>query len=83
MLGTDGRSLIIEVKKHKDPIGSAIVDILIERTAIFAAENPDRGVQACLLATGGFRQSAMDACKGEVATAETINYVHKTWPVPG
>jgi len=78
---TDGRTLIIEVKKHKNPITRPIVSVLAERAHTFAAENPDRVVMPALLATGGFNTDALQACENaKIATATTINYVHKVWP---
>nr|MDJ0841384.1 hypothetical protein [Acidobacteriota bacterium] len=79
---TDGRTLIIEVKKHREPVGSDIITTLAERAAGFAKENPDRIVQPCILATGGFREDALDACKDKIGTATTIDYVHKSWSTP-
>ena len=79
---TDGRTLIIEVKKHREPVGSDIITTLTERAAGFARENPDRIVQPCILATGGFREDALDACKNKIGTATTIDYVHKSWSTP-
>ncbi|MDJ0837255.1 MAG: hypothetical protein QNK37_12110 [Acidobacteriota bacterium] len=80
--GVDDRTLIIEVKKHKDPIESKVVSTLTEHAATFAAEHPDRVVVPCILATGGFSREAIDACKArEIGMAETINYVHKSWSV--
>ncbi|MDJ0842587.1 MAG: hypothetical protein QNK37_39170, partial [Acidobacteriota bacterium] len=49
--GIDERTLIIEVKKHKNPIDASAVTTLSERAATFAAEHPDRVVIPCLLAT--------------------------------
>nr|MDJ0841125.1 restriction endonuclease [Acidobacteriota bacterium] len=80
--GTDGRTLMIEVKKHKDPIDSDVVTRLAERAALFAVENPDRTVQPCILATGGFRPETLDACKNKIGTAAAIDYVHKSWSTP-
>ncbi|MDJ0836308.1 MAG: hypothetical protein QNK37_07295 [Acidobacteriota bacterium] len=74
--GTDNRTLLIEVKKHEDPITASIVETLIERVATFKNENPDRDVVPCILATGGFRKDALDACEGIIGTATSINYVH-------
>ncbi len=78
---TDGRALIIEVKKHKGPVGVDVVELLVERAALFAAENPDLVVLSCLLATGGFREDALKACTTyKIGTASAINYRHKSWP---
>lgn len=77
----DGRTLIIEVKKHNKPVNRSIVKVLAERATVFAVENPDRGVLPALLATGGFSPEALTACRGaQIATATSINYVHKVWP---
>ena len=74
--GIDERTLIIEVKKHKNPIDASAVTTLSERAATFAAEHPDRVVIPCLLATGGFSPDALDACKAaDIATASKIDYV--------
>ncbi|MDJ0842084.1 MAG: hypothetical protein QNK37_36620 [Acidobacteriota bacterium] len=77
----DGKiTLLVEVKKTREPSGEAVVKKLITRATLFAERNQERMVLSAVLSLGGFTEEARELCADKkVGTATAINYIHKQW----
>ncbi|MDM8552475.1 hypothetical protein QUF72_20480 [Desulfobacterales bacterium HSG2] len=70
-----GRTVIVEVKRWKTPVGKTVTEDFAEKLDIFSEQNPDKTVLPAFLSLGGFRKDAGDLCrKREIATAERIEH---------
>ncbi len=73
-------TLLVEVKKTKDPSGESVIRKLASRAELFAKRHPERKVLSAVLSLGGFTEEARDLCqKLKIGTATSINYIHKQW----
>ncbi len=74
--GSDcGRTVVVEVKKWKTPVGKAVAEDFAEKADIFSEQNPDRTVLPAFLSLGGFRKEALKLCQDRgIGTAERIEH---------
>jgi len=70
-----GRTVIVEVKKWKTPVGRTVAEDFSEKVTIFSEQNPDRTVLPAFLSLGGFRKGALQLCQNRgIGTAERIEH---------
>ena len=70
-----GRTVIVEVKKWKTPVGRTVAADFAEKADIFSEQNPDRTLLPAFLSLGGFRKDALRLCQDRgIGTAERIEH---------
>ncbi|MDM8522058.1 hypothetical protein QUF80_01700 [Desulfococcaceae bacterium HSG8] len=70
-----GRTVAVEVKKWKTPVGISIAEDFAEKVSIFSEQNPDRTVLPAFLSLGGFTKEAAEFCRVRgIGTAERIEH---------
>ncbi len=70
-----GRTVIVEVKKWKNPVGKTVAADFAEKVGIFSEQNPERTILPAFLSLGGFRKDALKLCQNQgIGTAERIEH---------
>ena len=71
----DGRVVVVEVKKTKDPTGNTAVEDFLEKLEVYAALIPDKIIVPAFLSLGGFTGEAKLFCEAQgIGMAERIEY---------
>jgi len=72
---SDGRVVLVEVKKTQDPMGSRAIEEFQEKIKAYQHSLPDISLLPAFLSLGGFTGPAADLCKKHgIATAERIKW---------
>ncbi len=70
---SDGRVVLVEVKKTQTPVGSQLVSDFQEKVKVYQTQFPDVKVLAAYLSLGGFTKQARDLCVAHgIGIAEEI-----------
>jgi len=62
---SDGRVVLVEVKKWQTPIGATVVADFQEKVAVYAAQHQDKIILPAMLSLGGFTPEARDLCAAQ------------------
>lgn len=69
----DGRVVVVEVKKTKDPINKTDIEDFLDKLQVYATHFPDKTILPAFLSLGGFTQPAAQLCTERgIGTAERI-----------
>jgi hypothetical protein len=70
---SDGRVVVVEVKKTKEPTGKPAVEDFLEKLEVYASLIPEKTILPTFLSLGGFTQPALQLCTERgIGTAERI-----------
>jgi hypothetical protein len=59
---SDGRVVLVEVKKWQTPVGVNVIADFQEKVAIYAAQHPEKIILPAFLSLGGFTAEAQELC---------------------
>jgi len=62
---SDGRVVLVEVKKWQTPIGATVVADFQEKVAVYAVLHQDKIILPAILSLGGFTSEARDLCAAQ------------------
>jgi hypothetical protein len=60
-----GRTLVVEVKKTKEPTGVSLIRDFLEKVKAFSALNPENQVVPAFFSVGGFTEEARRYCEAQ------------------